>query len=46
MYHATIDPDARTLTLTEHRPDPITGEEHEVTINTYQLNGSPLRPTS
>lgn len=42
MYHATIDPDARTLTLTERRPDPITGEEREVTINTYQLNGSPL----
>jgi len=42
MYHATINPDARTLTLTEHRLDPITGEEREVTINTYQLNGSPL----
>lgn len=42
MYHATIDPDARTLTLTERRPDPIAGGEREVTINTYQLNGSPL----
>jgi hypothetical protein len=42
MYHATIDPDARTLTLTERRPDPIVGGEREVTINTYQLNGSPL----
>jgi len=26
MYHATIDPDACTLTLTERRPDPIPGE--------------------
>lgn len=34
MYHATIDPDASTLTLTEHRPDPIAGGEREVTINT------------
>lgn len=42
MYHATIDPDARTLTLTERRPDPIAGDEREVTINTYQLNGNPL----
>lgn len=42
MYHATIDPDARTLTLTERRPDPIAGGEREVTINTYQLNGTPL----
>lgn len=42
MYHATIDPDARTLTLTERRPDPIAGGEREVTINTYQLNGSSL----
>lgn len=42
MYHAIIDPDARTLTLTERRPDPIAGGEREVTINTYQLNGSPL----
>jgi hypothetical protein len=42
MYHATIDPDARTMTLTERRPDPIAGEEREVTINTYQLNGNPL----
>jgi hypothetical protein len=42
MYHATIDPDARTLTLTENRPDPIAGGTQEVTINTYQLNGSPL----
>lgn len=42
MYNATIDPDARTLTLTERRPDPIVGGEREVTINTYQLNSSPL----
>ena len=42
MYHATIDPNARTLTLTERRPDPIAGGQREVTINTYQLNGSPL----
>lgn len=42
MYHATIDPDAGTLTLTEHRPDPIAGGEQEVTINTYHLNGSSL----
>ena len=42
MYHATIDPNTRTLTLTERRPDPIAGGEREVTINTYQLNGSPL----
>lgn len=41
-YHATIDPDARTLTLTERRPDPIAGGKREVTINTYQLNGGPL----
>ena len=42
MYYATIDPDARTLTLTERRPDPIAGGEREVTINTYRLNGSPI----
>ena len=42
MYHATIDPDARTLTLTERRPDPIAGDEREVTINNYDLNSSPL----
>ena len=42
MCRDDIDPDARTLTLTERRPDPIAGGEREVTINTYQLNGSPL----
>lgn len=42
MYYATIDSDACTMILTERRPDPITGGEQEVTINTYQLNGNPL----